>query len=275
MLFVAIPLLIVLALYLFCIMPNIASKKDKRSPDCLEKRYYAHRGFHDNSGDAPENSRLSFERAAQKGYGIELDVQLSLDNEVVVFHDDTLKRICGTNQKVSSLSKQELSQHKLLGSDECIPTLSDVLKCVDGRVPLLVELKPYGDLDKLCCAVNKILSDYDGDYIIESFHPNIIRWYRVHRPDISRGQLSGVFKGYHDIKLKMLKYLLTNINARPDFIAYESLGKNNISLLLCRNLFRACAVTWTIRSQKELNECKNHFDVFIFEGFEPKSEGLS
>ncbi len=269
MLFIVIPLAVIVALYLFCIMPSLASKKGKHSPDCLKKRYYAHRGFHDNTGDAPENSLLSFERAVQKGYGIELDVQLSSDNEVVVFHDETLERMCGVTNKVPEFTLDELSKKSLLGTEQNIPTLSEVLSCVDGRVPLLVELKPYGDVNTLCTAVDRVMSGYDGDYIIESFHPDIVTWYRRNRPNILRGQLSGVFKGYHQIKLITLKYLLTNIKARPDFIAYESEGKNNLSLLLCRNLFCACAVTWTIRSQEQLKECKNHFDVFIFEGFEP------
>ena len=102
---------------------------------------YAHRGLHDNEHGIPENSMAAFQRAVDKGYGIELDVHLTADNQLVVFHDDTLTRMCGINKKISGFLYSYLQQLRLLGTGEGIPLFKDVLALVDGKVPLIIELK--------------------------------------------------------------------------------------------------------------------------------------
>ncbi len=260
-------LLLIALLYLNLIKPEIA-ESTKLSP--LMGHYYAHRGFHDNRGDAPENSLLSFRRAAEKGYGIELDVQLSSDGEVVVFHDDTTDRICGVDRKVSECSFAELGEMSLLSTKQNVPLLSEALSVVAGRVPIVVELKPYGDKTALCVAVNRVLSKYDGVYCIESFHPDIVTWYRHNRPDVIRGQLSAGYNNPLNPKFFVLSYLLTNFKARPNFIAYDHAASGNLSFNICRTLFRATTVAWTIKSQDQLNRARKKFDLFIFEGFIPE-----
>ncbi|MBL8967561.1 MAG: hypothetical protein JNG85_11145, partial [Spirochaetaceae bacterium] len=99
---------------------------------------YAHRGLYDNSGDAPENSMRAFDAAAEKGYGIELDVRLSKDGQVVVFHDSGLSRMCGVDAAVASRTFAELAEMRLLGTAERIPRFGDFLAMVAGRAPLLV-----------------------------------------------------------------------------------------------------------------------------------------
>lgn len=126
------------ALYLLMIMPGMRRKPDTAA---LKQRLYAHRGLHDNNSDAPENSMRAFRKAVEAGFGIELDVQLSKDGVPVVFHDFTLKRICGGEGKVCDYTWSELQQFSLCGSDQKIPRFEDVLKLVDGKVPLIVELK--------------------------------------------------------------------------------------------------------------------------------------
>ena len=104
----------------------------------LTKKVIAHRGIHSNY---PENSMMAFKKAIQKGYPIELDVQLTKDNEVIVFHDATLKRMCSINKRPGSFNVKELKQVCLDDTDQSIPTLKEVLKVVNGKVPIIVELK--------------------------------------------------------------------------------------------------------------------------------------
>lgn len=230
--------------------------------------HYAHRGLFDNGGDAPENSLPAFRRAVEHGYGIELDVQLSKDNVPVVFHDASLKRMCGVDGNVWEYTLEELQQMKLAGSEETIPTFEDVLSLVDGRVPLIVEYKLDVVQTTVCELGDRLLSAYSGPYCIESFHPRALRWYRRHRPDVVRGQLSMAFHKdpVHCGKPEFLalEFLLTNIVTRPDFIAYQHSDASNLSRRLCRKL-GALSVAWTIKSPEQYVRAKDQFDLFIFD----------
>ena len=138
MMIIATVLLLLIAVYLFVLAPRMTGKPDVSS---LMGWYYAHRGLHDNKGDAPENSLAAIRNAVEKGYGIEFDVQLTRDRIPVVFHDETLKRVCGAEGNVRDYTYEELQAFPLLASQERIPLLADVLAAVDGRVPLIIEIK--------------------------------------------------------------------------------------------------------------------------------------
>ena len=259
---------ILAALYLLLIMPRVTPRPMYE----FKGWYYAHRGFHDNKTDAPENSLKAMRLAVENGYGIELDVQLTEDEKVVVFHDATLKRICGVDAKVNSMTYEELQQLQLLDSEEKIPLFSDVLKIIDGKVPLIMEVKMVNSKTRVCELANKELEDYKGVYCMESFHPFAVRWYKKHRPDVVRGQLSANFKkeGQKEgLQEWLVHSLLVNVLGRPDFVAYSHKSAGNISRNLTR-LWGATAVAWTIRSQEELDNNRKSFDLFIFEGFRPK-----
>ena len=259
---------ILVILYNFLIMPRFTPRPMYEFKGWL----YAHRGFHDNNSDAPENSAKAMKLAVEKGYGIELDVQLTKDEKVVVFHDATLKRVCGVDAPVNSMTYEELQQLRLLDSDEKIPLFSEVLKIIDGKVPLIMEVKMVNTKTRVCELANKELETYKGIYCMESFHPFAVQWYKKNRPDVVRGQLSANFKkegqkeGFQEWLVHML---LTNVLARPDFVAYSHKSANNISRRLTRR-YGATAVAWTIRSQAELDKNRKKFDLFIFEGFVPK-----
>ncbi len=261
---------VMVVLYFLSIKPRGSKKKEHSK---FTGVYYAHRGLHDNSGDAPENSMEAFKRAVKKGYGIELDVQLSKDGVPVVFHDYTLERMCGKEGKVYEYTYEELKQFSLGVSDEKIPRLEDVLKLINGRVPLIVELKvEWMDLT-VCPAADKLLKNYQGVYCIESFNPMVLSWYRRYRNDVFRGQLADAFiktgekKGFLYLALQNLWF---NWMTKPDFIAYNHKNANVLSRKLCRKLYHNLAVAWTIQSQKELDEAKEKFDLFIFDSFIPK-----
>lgn len=222
---------------------------------------------------APENSMRAFQRAVDAGYGIEMDVQMTKDHIPVVFHDFTLNRICGAEGKLCDYTWSELQRFTLCGSDQRIPKFEDVLKCVDGRVPLIVELKIEETDLSVCPAVDGLLSEYGGMYCIESFNPLGLLWYRRHRGGVVRGQLSEAFRGKKGDKgillYLALRNLLFNWLTKPDFVAYNHKHQYVLSRRLCRGLYRNMAVAWTIRSQEQLEEAKKSFDLFIFDSFIP------
>ncbi len=261
---------VVIVLYLMAIMPRIKGKPDITP---FRKWLYAHRGLHDNATDAPENSMKAFQKAVDAGFGIELDIQLSKDKVPVVFHDFSLKRICGLEGNVRDYTFAELKQFTLCKSEEHIPRLVDVLKLVDGKVPLIVEFKSESLDISLCPIADKLLREYKGMYCMESFNPLCVRWfYRKHK-NIVRGQLSDAFFKDAGFKKNILNFslqnLLFNFWAKPDFVAYNHKHPNILSRKLCHSLYGNMAVAWTIKSQAELEKAKKHFDLFIFDSFIP------
>ena len=261
---------IVTGFYLFASAPGIHKKKKWQH---LTGWDYTHRGLYDNEHGIPENSMAAFRRAVDKGYGIELDVHLTADNQLVVFHDDTLTRMCGMNKKISSFLYSDLMQLRLLGTEEGIPLFKDVLELIDGKVPLIIELKVDGSNQNLLCPlVWQLLSRYKGDYCIESFHPFVLQWFKRHEPQVVRGQLSCNFfkeNPHCDIVLFLMSNLMTNFFTHPDFIAYKYLDLDNPAVIYNRKLFHIMTVVWTIPGKPTYDRFKNKVDVMIFEGFEP------
>lgn len=252
--------------YLFAICPRLTHR-----PARMPKVYYAHRGLHDNESDAPENTLAAFQKAVEAGYGIELDVQLTKDGQVVVAHDLDLKRLCGREGQIDSFSYEQLRQFSVYGSDQHIPLFTDVLRLVDGRVPLIVELK-YKKNSDICQKTQEILQNYRGVYCVESFYPGVLFWYKRHYPQVCRGQLSMNFQrddGQKNVVHYIMRFLLTNFLTRPDFIAYDCRARRALSKNLCRRLYRCPSVAWTVKSPGQLEECRDYYDYFIFEGFRP------
>ncbi len=266
-------IVIIVVLYLLAIMPKLKRNKNIKG---MEGWLYAHRGLHNNQSDAPENSLKAFALAVEKGYGIELDVQLTKDQVPIVLHDYNLKRACHTEVQVSTLTYEELQGYKLFQSEERIPTLKEVLELVDGRVPLIIELKLPWKADPLCSEVSELLGGYKGFYVIESFNPFGLIWYRKHHPEVIRGQLSTDF-----IKEKiegdpfqyfLLKHLLMNFLTKPDFIAYHHVYKTTLSFTICRRLFHTKPVAWTIQTKEQLESSKRYYELFIFDSFIPQGK---
>ena len=111
---------------------------------------HAHRGLHTKDKTVPENSLPAFRAAAEAGYGVELDIQLSRDGQVVVFHDDTLDRVCGVHGRVDEFTFEELRGMRLCGTQETIPLLTEVFEVMGGRTPMIIELKTGRRNDELC-----------------------------------------------------------------------------------------------------------------------------
>ena len=265
---VLIIMLLLVALYLFLIAPNRPGKDFSR----LLKVDYAHRGLHGQEADVPENSLAAFRKAVEAGYGIELDVQCTLDGVLAVFHDETLKRMCGEEKRLADCTMEELQTYALSETGERIPSFQAVLELVDGRVPLIVEIKPYQNVQSLAAAVFAALSRYKGPYCVESFHPLVLRWFKRNAPETIRGQLAmggHAHKG-HQIRDLVLKHMLLNAFSRPDFIAYDFSTDRNITMGLMRKLFKPTFVAWTVRSKTQRDQAKKRYTIQIFEGFIPK-----
>lgn len=260
-------LLIFVALYLYLIAPRMFQRAD-RTP--FLDRHYAHRGLFDNDSEAPENSLTAIRKAVEAGYGIEFDIQLSKDEQIVVFHDATLQRMCGVEGKVWEYTLEELKAFKLAGSKETIPTLEEVLKAVNGRVPLIIEYKLDRVQTRVCELADQMLQQYHGPYCIECFHPLALMWYRKHRPTVMRGQLCE--EHFRNPKFRqnpvywIMSYLLPNVVTRPDFVAFNHRHAGNISRKVCR-ILGALSVAYTIKSNEEYRKVRKDFDLFIFDSF--------
>lgn len=245
-------ILVICLLYLISVMP----RKRKFNKNLLVD--YAHRGLFGKA--IPENSLKAFDNAVKKGYGIELDVQLSKDNVVMVFHDYTLKRMTGAEGNLSEFTKDQLKEFALLDTQEKIPTFKEVLDLVDGKVPLLVELKGENFDSSLCQKVADILKEYKGEYCVESFNPLLIKNIKKYLPDVFCGQLyTNVIK--EKKKASLLNILLTlmsfNFLAKPDFIAYNKKSRNSLAVKITTGLFGTPKFVWTMKDDDKRfeNEC--------------------
>lgn len=210
--------LIVVAIYWFA----TGGRPAQPSPAWLRDRPFAHRGLHDTPA-RPENSHAAFAAAIEAGHPIELDVHLSADGHVVVVHDDDLGRLAGDPRPVSDIPLAELQAVSLLGTEESVPTLASVLELVDGRVPVLIEIKNRGAVGPLEDAVAEQLLLYSGDVAVMSFNPYTLSRMAEVAPDVTRGQLSGTFskEDLPAYQVFALKRLLMNWTSKPHFIAYE------------------------------------------------------
>ncbi len=256
-------ILIILSIYLFLIYP---------SPKKLNKTMLvAHRGLHDIKKGIPENSLRAYENAIKHGYDIEIDIHLTKDNRIAVFHDDSLKRVCGKDILIENMTFTELQNYNLFDTYEKIPSLEDVLNTVNGKVCLVIEFKCLSlNCKRLCECANSILKNYNGEYIIQSFNPMVLNWYKTRRPDILRGQLSTAFLRQKDnsITKTLIGWLVLNFLARPNFISFEIRYTNALQRRIC-SFLGAINAGWTFSNDTEFKKYKKHYDIIIFEGFEP------
>ena len=262
-------LIVLMAVYLFA----IRCRSSHPGLQALEGWNYAHRGLHGNG--IPENSMAAFRASLDHGYGIELDVHLLADGNLAVIHDSLLNRTTGQPGRIEDLTTEDLKNYRLEGTEETIPEFLDVLTLYSGKAPLIVELKPVdGNHAALTEAVCRMMDTYKGPYCLESFDPRCVAWLYKNRPDIIRGQLTeNFFKSKSDLPdyLKFaLRHCLTNIMCVPDFVAYKFADrKDTVSVKLCRKLWKAKTVTWTLKTKEEYDTAVSEGWIPIFEGFEP------
>lgn len=245
----------IMAGYYFLIRPR---KKNWKKIKGYLDWHYAHRGLHDD--ESPENSLSSLKKAVEAGYAIEMDVRASKDG-LVIHHDEYLIRSAGLEEEVDTLTSEELSKIKVFSSQETIPSLEEALEVINGRVPLLLEIKSEMNHSQNARRVQEVMDDYRGAYLIESFHPLVLYWYRKNKPQVLRGQLSGPELEQGPLLDIALKNMLFNFISRPDFIAYEKKGGWSPWLL---HKLGTPSFVYTLLDPSEK---KSYFDAGIFEDY--------
>lgn len=253
-------------LYLFLLLPRFSKRKEVLM---FNHHSFAHRGFHSVGQLTPENSIPAFKEALKRHLGIELDVHLTKDGRVVVFHDDDLRRMCHVDGVIEEMTYEELACLTLGNTSEHIPLFSEVLSLVDGRVPLLIELKMPTQNTALCQKTYEILSTYRGPYMIQSFNTLVLHWYRTNAPSVLRGQLSSNLMADKEKNVMLLRclsrFLLLNLLGRPDFISYKYKDRRNPSLFLLQHFYRIPIAVWTLRNENSYNDAKKSYNIVIFE----------
>ncbi len=260
MLWVLVALLLLVLLWLLLICPHLP----RRGANAFLHRDYAHRGLWNEQ--FPENSLPAFDRAAQHGFGIELDVHLTADDQLCIIHDDDVTRMCGVPMRVHASTLSQLRELRLKGTSYGIPTLAEALETVTGRVPLIVELKSGPRNDALCRLVLELLERYQGAYCVESFDPRIVRWFRRNAPHILRGQLAEYPEQARG-RAWLMGQLWQNALGRPDFIAWNVNARESLAFRCVRALFRPWLVGWTVRDEGALERLRGVYDWLIFERF--------
>jgi glycerophosphoryl diester phosphodiesterase len=232
----------------------------------------AHRGFWTADG-APENSLGSFQHAVERGYGIELDVQITADGEAVVFHDDSLQRMTGVAGRVRDHAARDLQKLKLAGTDEAIPTLAEALAVIGHRALVLIELKtPSGEVGPLEKRVHDVLLDHKGPVALIGFNAYSHAWFADHHPQILRGLNSHAYadgEGRMSADaIRALRALEHVTIARPHFLALglDMLPSPEAEALRGGGM---PVVAWTVRSAEAWRRVAAHCDNLIFEGFTP------
>lgn len=261
-------LLLIAVLYLL----STRCRKGHPGLEALRGWSYAHRGLHE--AGVPENSMAAFRAALDAGYGIELDVHLLSDGTLAVMHDSSLKRTVGVDKILEDLTAEDLTRYHLQGTEQTIPTFSQVLELYAGKAPLIVELKAYRNnhaaLTKAAC---DLMDRYSGPYCMESFDPRCVQWLRKNRPDIIRGQLTENFMASKAPIHPLLKFGIThqmgNFLSLPDFVAYKFADRKTLSNLLARGFWGAQGVTWTLKTKEDYDTAVAEGWLPIFEGFRP------
>ncbi len=231
----------------------------------LTKQPFAHRGLH--GGPVLENSPAAFRAAVDKGFGIELDVQVSRDGEAMVFHDETLERLTQEIGAVANRSRAALQKIMLNGQAECIPALDDILALVAGRVPILIEIKAEtASVGQLCLAVRRALEGYRATVGVMSFNPEVGRWFARHAPRLARGLV--MMEGQDIDMAASLKGRFARHaalwRAKPDFLAYDI--RDLPARFPAAQRSRGLAVlTWTVRTAEQERVAAQAADEIIFE----------
>jgi glycerophosphoryl diester phosphodiesterase len=234
----------------------------------------AHRGLW-SPGGPPENSLAAFQAACARGYGIEMDVQLSADGEAVVFHDDKLARMTGREGRVRDFSAAELGEMRLAGTDEKIPTLLETLAVIGHRALVHIELKtPFGEVGPLEQRVHEVIADHNGPVCVIGFNPYSHAWFADRYPGVLRGLDSYSWdKAPHmnAAQRRSLANLEQVAIARPHFLALglDMLPSERAAEYRAKGM---PVVAWTVREPAQWDAVKDGCDNLIFEGFVPSRD---
>jgi glycerophosphoryl diester phosphodiesterase len=249
-----------------------------RAPDWLTARPIAHRGLHDRTRGVIENMPGAISAAVAGNFGIEVDIQLSADGEAMVHHDDVLGRLTDGQGALATLTAAELKQVPFKDTAERMMSVGDLCDLVDGRVPLVIEVKSHFDGDrKLVARLTQVLASYRGPAAAMSFDPDQLLSMRQAMPQLTRGITAQ--RRYDDPywdevspehRASML-HLRHAFSTQPHFVAYWVQQLPAPAPWIARNLFGCPLLTWTVRTPEQRAVAARHADQMIFEGFVPEA----
>jgi glycerophosphoryl diester phosphodiesterase len=245
--------------------------------DWLTAKPIAHRGLHDTALGLIENTAGAVRAAVAAGYGIEVDLQISADGEAMVHHDAELGRLTEGKDRLDQLTAAALKQIAFRGSAERIITLGELCELINGRVPMLLELKSRFDGDgRLPLRVAAVLAGYGGPAAPMSFDPMQLSWLRQKAPGLPRGIVAAKYRPhpYWDqmpawLRDGMGSLLPAALTARPHFVAYAFNDLPALAPWLARHVSCLPLMTWVVRSEAERQRALRSADQIIFEGFRP------
>ena len=230
----------------------------------FKNRLIAHRGLHKNK-IIPENSMLAFKAAIEKNYAIEFDINITKDNQIVVFHDDDLNRLCNKKENIEDVSYDFLKDLNLYESNEKIPLLKELLDEVAGKIPLIIEIKKHKNIGLLENILLEMLKEYKGEYFICSFEKDILFWLEKNKPKERRGLIFGSlpikFKKYEKIA-----FLYKYFKSKADFISLEDKLIDSSIYDFCKKK-ELDIVVWTIKDKKSFQNIDKKVSAVIFENF--------
>ena len=233
----------------------------KKDLNFLTNRLIAHRGMHSKKYNVPENSIPAFKRAIRYHLPIELDIHILKDNNIVVFHDNDLKRMTGVSKKLIDCTYDEIKSLKLNGTDNHIPLFSEVLELVNGKVPLLIETKSDAECGVLETSFLDIIKDYKGEYAVQSFNPFSIRFIQKKDPSIKIGLLISFIRDEKLNRKDIVKKRLIKPFLKYDFISSIVLDLD--SKFVKKNRKNKVILGWTIKDKHEIDKYKSLCDNFI------------
>jgi glycerophosphoryl diester phosphodiesterase len=248
------------------------------TPSWLVAKPIAHRGLHDKANGILENTLSAAEAAIARGLPIELDVQLTADNEAIVFHDFDLDRLTGDKGPVVERKLADLTRIGITGAKggDRIPSFRQYLDTIVGRVPLVIEIKSKFDGDvRLTKRVCEILSDYQGPFVVKSFDPFVVATLRTSAPSITRGiigELAYASKA-DSFMTPELRHRLANLlhfsESQPQFVSWKVDDLPCAGPYLCKVLGNLPLMAWTVRNAEQRARAEKHADQMVFEGFLP------
>ncbi len=226
----------------------------------------AHRGLWNEY--VPENSILAYQKAVEKNLPIEIDLYLTTDGKVVSFHDEDLRRMTGAEGKIYEKSYDELSKLRLNNTEYKIPLFTEILEIAEGKSPLLIEIKNQPN-KKIIEKTLELLSEYKGEFAIQSFNPLYIKKVKKLAPQIIRGILSMTYreKNLNFFKYYIVKNMALNFLIKPDFIAYDHIDYP----LKKRKTKGKKLLAWTIKSKEQEDKVRPYVDNIIFENYIPEN----
>jgi glycerophosphoryl diester phosphodiesterase len=238
----------------------------------LVERPITHRGLHDFAHGIVENAESAFAASIRHGYAIECDIQLSADGQAMVFHDSTLDRVMDGHGDVNRHSLKQLKSMRYKVGNDRIQTLTELLEQVQGRVPLVIELKTHWDGD-LALAQKAVagLARYTGPYGLMSFDPVLVAALAELSPQTARGIVAErvIDPSYRVLPVEerlRLRHLAHLEQTRPHFVSYNwhDLPYAPVQIIRAQGF---PVITWTIHSAAEAALARRYCDQITFEGF--------